>query len=156
MDKIRQLLTITDSEGKVITFFDGNITLGQVIVAIVAVVLVAICWKVLKGLVKGAITLGVAVFCLFYFGITTPEQLKDTAEILKEKGSSYYEQMAELSENVKVQDRNIEICVNGTWINVLDIDKVSEGVDGIMTLIVDGESYTVDDETVTNLINEFK
>ena len=156
MEKLQQILNIKNSDGEVITFFDGKITLSQLIFIIVAIIAVVAIIKLLKGVVRTVLAVVAICVALVNYGIASPTQIKDTASVISQKGIATYEKLASASENIKVEGSDVQIKLGDNWINISDVTSfVSTGKD-TATINVDGESYAVDDSSIISLLKTFK
>ena len=156
MEKLEQMLNITNANGEVITFFDGKVTLGQIIAVILCIVVVGIAWKFIKGLLKTAIMIVVVCVALVYFGIASPEQITDVAGTIKEYGVETYQKFADASENIKVAEGSIQINLGDKWVDISEIGSMVSGAKDTVTVNVNGESYTIEDSQVLELLDQFK
>lgn len=156
MEKLQQLLNIKNANGEVITFFNGKVTLSQLVFIILAVIVVALVIKFLKGVVRTVITIIAICVALVNYGIASPTQIKDAASVISQKGIATYEKMASASENIKLNGNNIEIKLGDKWINVSDVTSFISTGDGVATVNVDGESYSVEDSNIISLLKTFK
>lgn len=151
-----KLLNICNKDGKAITFFDGKITLSQLIAVIVAVAVIFFAIKVLNKIVKTVVIIVALCACLVYYGVASPTQIKDAAGVIAKNGISTYNKIASASDNIKVEDKTIKLNINDTWIDISDVTSFIETSEGIATVIIDGISYSVDDESIVSLLKTFK
>lgn len=156
MEKLQQLLNIKNADGEVITFFNGKVTLSQLVFIILAIIVVALVIKFLKGVVRTIIAIGAICVALVNYGIASPTQIKDAASVISQKGIATYEKMASASENIKLDGNNIEIKLGDKWVNVSDVTSFVSAGDGVATVNVDGESYSVEDSNIISLLKTFK
>lgn len=156
MEKLQQLLNIKNANGEVITFFNGKVTLSQLVFIILAIIVVALVIKFLKGIVRTIITIVAICVALVNYGIASPTQIKDAASVISQKGIATYEKMASASENIKLDGNNIEIKLGDKWVNVSDVTSFVSAGDGVATVNVDGESYSVEDSNIISLLKTFK
>lgn len=152
MEKLQQLA----DKGKVITFFDGKLTLSQLVTIIIAIVVVLFALKVLKGALKLVISVLAICICLVHYGIASPTQIKDTAGIIAEKGISTYTKIADASDNIRIKGKSIELKINDTWVDISKVNSFIEASNGVATVIVDGVGYPVDDSNIVSLLKTFK
>lgn len=156
MEKLQQILNIKNSDGEVITFFDGKITLSQLIFIVVAIIAVVAIIKLLKGVVRTVLAVVAICIALVNYGIASPTQIKDAASVISQKGIATYEKLASASENIKVEGSDVQIKLGDNWVNISDVTSfVSTGKD-TATVNVDGESYAVDDSSIISLLKTFK
>lgn len=156
MEKLQQLLNIKNADGEVITFFNGKVTLSQLVFIILAIIVVALVIKFLKGVVRTIIAIGAICVALVNYGIASPTQIKDAASVISQKGIATYEKMASASENIKLDGSNIEIKLGDKWVNVSDVTSFIPSGKGVATVNVDGESYSVEDSDIISLLKTFK
>lgn len=156
MEKLQQLLNIKNSNGEVITFFDGKLTLSQLLFIVVAIIAVIAIIKFLKGVVRTILAIVAICIALVNYGIASPTQIKDAASVISQKGIATYEKMASASENIKIDDSNIKIKLGDNWFNISDVTSfVSTGKDKA-TVNVNGESFAVEDSDIISLLKTFK
>ena len=157
MSKLEALLNFTNSEGEVITFFGGKITLSQLLVIIGAILVIILVFKFLKGIVKTILAIGIVCYALVYFGIASPQQLKDVSSQIVDKGASFYESFVEASSNIKYEDDKLLVRTDGdTWIDVSDIKSFVTGKEGVVTIQTSNGAYTISDSEVIRLLETFK
>ena len=157
MDKLQQILNFTDADDKVITLFDGAITLSQLVMILLCIVAVIVLFKLLKGLFKVAIIAVTVIFFVVQLGIASPTQLKDVANVIEEKGVEAYNSLVSASENIRVtEDNTIEVCIDDAWVNIEDIKSIISGAEDKLTVIIDGVSHVIEDENIQKLLEQFK
>lgn len=157
MSKLEALLNFTNSEGEVITFFGGKITLSQLLVIIGAILVIILVFKFLKGIVKTILAIGIVCYALVYFGIASPQQLKDVSSQIVDKGESFYESFIEASSNIKYEDDKLLVRTDGdAWIDVSDIKSFVTGKEGVVTIQTSNGAYTISDSEVIRLLETFK
>lgn len=150
-EKLQSLFNFTNADGEVITFFNGKVTLSQIVVFIIAVIAIVLLRNVLKGVVKTIVLIAIVCVALVHFGIASPTQIKDAGAKIKETGISTYEMMAKASENVKVENGNVKIRVQNEWFDLKDIETViSSGA--TYTITVNGKTLVIDDDKVIEVI----
>lgn len=154
IEKLQGLLNFANSDGEVKTYFDGRITQTQLIVIILAVIALIILRKVLKGIVRTLIMVGVACFALVYFGVASPTQIKDTAKTIQDKGIATYQTMAKSSDNIQVKGKDVQIKVGNEWYSVSDIKSVVN-VGATLSIRVGDKTVAIDDKQVIDLIKTF-
>lgn len=156
MEKLQQILNIKNSNGEVITFFDGKITLSQLIFIIIAVIAVVAVIKLLKGVVRTVLAIIAICIALVNYGIASPTQIKDAASIISQKGITTYEKLASTSENIKVEGSDVQIKLGNNWINISDVTSFVSTGKNTATVNVGDESYAVDDSNIISLLKTFK
>lgn len=147
MEELQSLAYKFVSDSSARTFFDGQVTLLQLLqVAGIGVVLI-ILFKSAKSLVKTIILLGCIIFFGFTCYVAKPNPLSDTISVVSEHKEELKE-LAELSKNIKFDGDSVSIkAQDGTWISTDDIksfilvgeDKVSINVGGQDIVIADKE-----------------
>lgn len=156
MEKLQQLLNIKNSNGEVITFFDGKLTLSQLLFIVVAIIVVVAIIKFLKGIVRTVLAVVAICVALVNYGIASPTQIKDAASVISQKGITTYEKMASTSENIKIEGSDVKIKLGDNWVNVSDVTSfVSTGKDKA-TVNVNCESFAVEDSDIISLLKTFK
>lgn len=145
--------------GVVKTYFNGAITQNQLIAIIVAIVAVVLILAFVKKIAKLVLTVAVVVIALVYFGVMSPEQLKDVSKVVAEQGQGVFTQIADTSKNVKVDTANgleVQVCINDTWVNVNDISSFIKSDDGAYSVTVDGKTYSVSDDSIKQVLDLLK
>lgn len=156
MEKLQQILNIKNSNGEVITFFDGKITLSQLIFIIIAIIAVVAIIKLLKGVVRTVLAVIAICVALVNYGVASPTKIKDAASIISQKGISTYEKLASASENIKVEGSDVQIKLRGSWVNISDVTSFVSTGKNTATINVGDESYVVDDSNIISLLKTFK
>lgn len=156
MEKLQQLLNIKNSNGEVITFFDGKLTLSQLLFIVVAIIVVIAIIKFLKGVVRTVLAVVAICVALVNYGIASPTQIKDAASIISQKGISTYEKLASASENIKVEGSDVQIKLRDSWVNISDVTSFVSTGKNTATINVGDESYVVDDSNIISLLKTFK
>jgi hypothetical protein len=156
MEKLQQLLNFSSSDGEVITFFDGKVTLSQLVMAIVVILIIGFAIKVLKGVVRTVIIIVSICIGLVHYGIASPTQIKDAASVVAEKGIGAYKTVASASENIRISGTKLEVKLGDNWFDVSDVTSYVQSSDSSITVYADGNSYIVDDISVINLLKTFK
>lgn len=156
MEFIQQLTNITDKDGKVITLFDGAITLSQAILGVLTFLVVLFVLRTAKKLIRNII--GVAIACVFlvYFNIVSPTQLKDVGSQLTHQGMKAYTQFSKTSKNIKLEKDTIKIKLNKKWVDIKEIKSFSLGKNNKLTIVTKDGSYVIEDNTVLELLKTFK
>lgn len=139
------------------TYFNGAITQQQLIGIIIAVVAVIVILALAKKAIKLILTVVVIIGALIYFNVMSPEQLKDVSKVIAEKGQSTFTQISEASQNVKVdtsgETPSISVNLEGTWVNVNDITNFVKTKDGVYSVNVNGQSYSVSDDSIKKVLD---
>lgn len=157
MSKLEALLNFTNSDGEVITFFEGRLTLSQLLVIIGAIIAIILVFSFIKGIVKTIITIVIVCYALVYFGIASPQQLKDVSSQIIDKGASFYESFVEASSNIKYENDKLLIKVDeDTWIDVSDIKSFVAGKEGVVTIQTSNGAYAISDSEIIKLLETFK
>lgn len=156
MSEIQSFLNTANEKGEVITFFDGKVTLSQLVVLIIAVIAVSLVISLIKGVLKVCLTIGIAAFALVYFGFASPDQLKDVADQIAKQGAAVYEQYQEASEYIKYEGNKLYISTDkNTWIDVSVIQSVVKGANNSISVVTPDGTYVFTDSKVIELINSF-
>lgn len=156
MEKLQQLLSFCDSSGKAITFFDGKFTLSQVLAVIGALVIISLAIKFIKGVFRTIIVIVALCVGLVYYGIASPTQIKDTAKIIADNGISAYTKVANSSENIRINDKTLEIMIEGKWYNIASISSIVQTDEGVATVNIEGEDFIISDSKIISLLKSFK
>jgi uncharacterized membrane protein len=90
MDKLQQLLNFKNSNGEVLTVFNGKLTLSQLVMIITVILVIAFVVKLLKGVVRTVCIVVALCILAIHFGLTSPTQLKDVSTQLATNGISAY------------------------------------------------------------------
>lgn len=94
----------------------------------------------------------VLVAGMLYFGLE-PKQVLDTAVLIKDKGMEFVENLASVSNAIKLEGDKIYIKADDTWIDVNAITSVSSIVsEGYAKVKVDDTEYEVYDTEVIKLL----
>jgi hypothetical protein len=156
MERLQQLLNFKNSNGEVITLFNGKVTLSQLIMFILVVVVVAFFFKLLSGIIRTvAIIIAVCVLAI-HLGLTSPTQLKDVSSQLATTGVETYQKVIDASKNIKSSGSTIYIKLGDDWIDITSVDSIIKGADGTLTVISNGVSYLTDDTNIIELLQDFK
>lgn len=153
MNKVQQFLNFSNSDGEVKTFFGGRLTLSQLICIILAVVIVIVVFKLLKGVLRIALTVTTLIIFLLQFGLASPTQLGDITKVITEEGISAYNTYAKNSDNIKLQNNKIMVRLNDNWYSVNDIDSIVSTGDDSISITINGKSYATRDKTMIKLLN---
>lgn len=156
LEQLTNLTNLTNAEGEVITLFNGKITLSQFLVIICGLLAVLIVIKVLKKTMRMIMIAIIAYFSFIYLGAASPTYLYSTAENIQKEGISSFAKIVESSDRLKIEDQSILVQVEeDIWLDVTEIDSMMNSKNGI-TIISNGESYVINDQTIINLLNELK
>lgn len=156
MEKLQQLCNIIHENGEVVTYFGGKVTQSQLITIVVGALGVFLVLRCIKGVIKLVCMVGVICVALVITGLASPDQLKDTATIMKENGIHLYENIASASENIRLDGSDIEIKIGNEWYNLSNIQSVVSTAKNKLSVTIDGKSLSVDDWDLVNLINSFR
>ena len=156
VERLQSLLNFTNADGEVITFFDGKVTLSQLVVCIIAFLVIIYAFKVLKGIFRTIVLIASICIALVHYGIASPTQIKNVASQVAQNGLKAYKSFEEASDNIKIEGSNIKIKLEEEWVNVSDISSYIVGEDGVVTVTVDGVQTTIEDEAIISLLNTFK
>lgn len=156
MDKIQSFLNMANEKGEVITFFDGKVTLSQLAVVVIAILAVGLVLKLVKGILKTGLAIGIALFALIYFGFASPDQLKDVAGQIAKQGAAVYEQYQEASDFIKYEDNKLYVSPDKeTWVDVTTIKSVVKGTNDSISVVTPDGTYAFTDSKVIELISSF-
>ncbi len=157
MDTLKSLLTITNADGSVKTFFDGRITATQLIVIGVLFVVGLILIKKLKRM--GKIIVLVCFIASTYFNVQvfSPAKVVDTVSVIASSPvvKKQVSEMANKSDNIQLTDDKLQVKVNNTWINVNDITSLVKTEEGNISITVGGQDILVSDKAVIELLKLF-
>ena len=157
MDTLKSLLTITNADGSVKTFFVGRITATQLIVIGVLFVVGLILIKKLKRM--GKIIVLVCFIASTYFNVQlfSPAKVVDTVSVIASSPvvKKQVSEMANKSDNIQLTDDKLQVKVNNTWINVNDITSLVKTEDGNISITVGGQDILVSDKAVIELLKLF-
>ena len=131
-----------------------NITIMQVLIIVTVIALAGIIWRLLKGSLRIILVVGVLVFGSIQFGICTPDDFKNIAEKIQEVGLDSFATFAENSDNIKIENEQLYICVKDEWINLSNIKSiVKDATEQLSITLEDGTTYSIDD---LNIIEMFE
>ena len=156
MDKLQQLLNFCDESGKAITFFDGKLTLSQLLAIVGALIVTSLALKFLKRVVRTIVVIVALCVGLVHFGIASPTQLKDVAQTIAENGVATYTKIANSSDNIRIENKSLEVNIDGKWYNVASISSIVQTADGVATVCIEGEEFVISDSEVISLLKSFK
>lgn len=156
MDKIQSFLNMANEKGEVITFFDGKVTLSQLAVVVIAILAVGLVLKLVKGILKTGLAIGIALFALVYFGFASPDQLKDVAGQIAKQGAAVYEQYQEASDYIKYEGDKLYVSPDKeTWVDVTTIKSVVKGTNDSISVVTPDDTYAFTDSKVIELLSSF-
>jgi hypothetical protein len=156
MESIKSLLNFSSSDGTVITFFDGKVTLSQLIMGIIIIAVILFVLKVIKGIMKTVIIFIAICVGLVHYGLASPTQIKDVTTQIANNGIKTYQTFANASENIKIQGKDIKLKIGDNWVSIADVSSFIKTEDGVATVVVDGENVLVDDSNIISLLETFK
>lgn len=152
---MQDLLNFTNANGEVITLFDGKMTLSQAVAIVMTIAVVLFAIKVLKKTIRLVVCVCAVCACLVHFNIASPAQIRDAATQVAQAGVASYQAIADSSKSIRLEGKSIQIIVGDKWVDVSDITSIVGGESGKATVVVDGESYVVEDTAVIKLIKSF-
>lgn len=150
-------MDFVDASGKVMTLFNGSVTVEQVVLAVLGILALVLVLKFVKTIIKVFLAVAICVFTIIAFSNNSPVDINNITDTIKQTGLEYYEKFAETSENIDIDldlDK-IKLKLEDTWVELSDSISVIKSEDSI-TLIIDGKSYKVDDTSVIELLESFK
>ena len=156
MESIKSLLNFSSSDGTVITFFDGKVTLSQLIVGIIIIAVILFVLKAIKGIMKTVIIFIAVCIGLVHYGLASPTQIKDVTTQIANNGIKTYQTFANASENIKIKEKDIKLKIDGTWVSVADVSSFIKTKDGVATVVIGGKEVLVDDSNIISLLETFK
>lgn len=129
----------------------------QIIAILVVLVVVLLCLKLIKGLLKWCIIAGVVCIGLVYFNIATPKQIQDIAGQIADKGVESYQKIADNSENIRIKDNKIQIKVDtGKWLSIDKLGKIVSNKQNELIVTYKGKEYKITDKNVKKLLESFQ
>ena len=129
----------------------------QIIAILVVLVVVLLCLKLIKGLLKWCIIAGVVCIGLVYFNIATPKQIHNIAGQIADKGVESYQKIADNSENIRIKDNKIQIRVDaGKWLSIDKLGKIVSNKQKELIVTYKGKEYKVTDKNVKKLLESFQ
>lgn len=156
MDDLIKKLTITNSNGEVITLFDGKITLGQLIAVIVALITLIVVFRALRGATRLLLSFAVIMLVALYFNLVSPTQIANVTDKMQEIGSGVLQQFANTSDKIRISDKDVQLNLGGTWVSLSDIDNFVISDSGVVTINFNGETLSSDDSDIVGLLKLFK
>lgn len=140
--------------------FGGAITTQQLIVIIAAVVGVILALTFAKKIMKVVVSVVIAIAGCIYFGVLSPDQVKDMTDYIKENGISLIEEISDKTKNIKIEaskeSTKISVSDGERWVDVNDIEKMIIDKSKATLILNDGTMMVVDDTEVINLLNLIK
>lgn len=156
MDSIKQFLNFTNEQGEVITFFDGKVTLSQLIGFIILVIIVTFILKFVKKSFKIILLAICCVSVACYMGVVSPEQVKDVSMQIAQNGVETYDKFAKMSDSIKIEDGDILIKIQDDWLSLSDVDKFMKTAGDKVAVFIDDAQYVIDDAGIIDLLTEFQ
>lgn len=129
----------------------GRFTTQQVLLAIVVVIVVIVAFKVLKGVIQIATTVGMVLALVVYLGIATPTQLSGIAT---ETISGAYEKYQTISHSIEKEGDEIYIHVGDARLPLSQITSYKETLDGKVQILTADGTYTSGDENLLKFLGE--
>ena len=153
IEKFKGLIQATNPEGAVKTYFDGRLTQNQLIALGLGALVIFIAFCSFKKIMRLVVTVGVIGFMAANLGVASPEVLKNTVDIIKEKGTEVA-QLAELSDNVKIEGESISIKLGDEWYSVSDINSyiVTDEATGAVSVTVGDKDIAITDDSILSLL----
>ena len=157
MKSLKNLLTITNADGSVKTFFDGRITATQLIVIAVLFIVSVILIKKLKRMGKLIVLVCFIASTYFNVQLFSPAKVVDTISIIASQPvvKKRVSEMASKSDNIQLIGDELQVKVNDTWINVSDVTSMVKTYDGKLSITVDGKDILVNDKAIIEILKLF-
>lgn len=152
---MQDILNLTNANGEVITLFDGKVTLSQALAVVITIAIVFFVMKVVKKTLKLVFTVAAICACLVYFNIASPAQIKDAATQIASAGVESYKTIVDSSKNIRMEGGGIQVNIADNWVDISDITSIVGGDSGKATVVVNGQSYVVEDTVVIQLLKSF-
>lgn len=152
---MQDILNLTNANGEVITLFDGKVTLSQALAVVITIAIVFFVMKVVKKTLKLVFTVAAICACLMYFNIASPAQIKDAATQIASAGVESYKTIVDSSKNIRMEGGGIQVNIADNWVDISDITSIVGGDSGKATVVVNGQSYVVEDTVVIQLLKSF-
>lgn len=152
---MQDLLNLTNANGEVITLFDGKMTLSQALAIVVTIAAVLLVMKLVKKTLKLVFTVVAVCICLVYFNIASPSQIKDVASQVASMGVASYQTIANSSKDIRIEGSSIQVNIADNWVDISDITSIVGGDSGKATVVVNGQSFVVEDTAVISLLKSF-
>ena len=131
-----------------------SLSQGQLLTLILGVVLFFVVVKLVKKAFKIILILVAVVACLLYFGLITPEDIKNSAEALADTVTSQEViNISVVSDSVQITDGVIEFNIGGDWYRVDDITRLRVNSDGFYLIEVENSEIQVSDPDLQKLID---
>ena len=139
-------------------------TKEQIIGIIVAILVIVAVLVVTKKVLKLVLVVAVIVCLLVYLGKISPQQLQSIGECVTSSQENIEKISTLAKESKNIQDttakdgsiKDVRINVGGQWFSVSDIDKLVCVEGDESTIIVNGQSYTIDDKNIAELLKVFR
>lgn len=142
------------------TYFNGAVTQNQLISMIIASIAVILILSFAKKVLKLVLISAVVTIALVYFGVVSPEKVKDLRAVVKEQGVEVFNEVAELSNSVKVDtsddDVSVQVLIEDKWYDINDISSFIKSEDGIYSVSINGKDYAVKDEGIIRILDLMK
>lgn len=152
---MQDILNLTNANGEVITLFDGKVTLSQALAVVITIAIVFFVMKVVKKTLKLVFTVAAICACLVYFNIASTAQIKDAATQIASAGVESYKTIVDSSKNIRMEGGGIQVNIADNWVDISDITSIVGGDSGKATVVVNGQSYVVEDTVVIQLLKSF-
>lgn len=152
---MQDILNLTNANGEVITLFDGKVTLSQALAVVITIAIVFFVMKVVRKTLKLVFTVAAICACLVYFNIASPAQIKDAATQIASAGVESYKTIVDSSKNIRMEGGGIQVNIADNWVDISDITSIVGGDSGKATVVVNGQSYVVEDTVVIQLLKSF-
>lgn len=152
---MQDILNLTNANGEVITLFDGKVTLSQALAVVITIAIVFFVMKVVRKTLKLVFTVAAICACLVYFNIASPAQIKDAATQIASVGVESYKTIVDSSKNIRMEGGGIQVNIADNWVDISDITSIVGGDSGKATVVVNGQSYVVEDTVVIQLLKSF-
>lgn len=157
MDKIKDLLTITNADGSVKTFFDGRITATQLIFigAVVLIGFILLCK--LKKMARFVVLIAVLASIYLDVQLFSPSKMVNAIATIASSPTVKKQvvALADKSDNISMDNNKLQIKVNDTWINLDTITSVVHAEDGNISITVDGKDILISDKAIIELLTLF-
>lgn len=124
---------------------------------LVVVVVVLLCLKLIKGLLKWCIIAGAVCIGLVYFNIATPKQIQDIAGQIADKGVESYQKIADASNNIRIKDNKLQIKIDAEkWVSIDKLGKIVSNKQKELVVTYKGKEYIITDKNVKKLLESFQ
>ena len=143
------------------TILNGKMTVKQLLIIIAVAIIVVLVLSLIKKGIKFIIVGALVIYACIHFGLISPAQMGDIGKQLAAEGIAKYQEYAGASDNIRVVtvdkktgEKGIEINLLDNWVNIDDIDSIVNGKKE-MTVNINGQSYTVNDPKVIEMLKTF-